>query len=106
VGEVTSLRAFVLTFSSGGRGHGGLFFGVQQVSLPVQLSSISVFCVCVGVGAGVVRFLCFISAKKMGASSLPRTWELDSGRRALCRRRRNDALAVSTGVDADGLSAT
>lgn len=64
MGEVTSLRAFVLTFCSGGRGHGGLFFGVQQVSLPVQLSSISVFCVCVGVGAGVVRFLCFISAKK------------------------------------------
>ena len=53
-----SLRTFVLTFFfSGGCGHGGLFSGVQQVSLPVLHIS---FGICVGVGAGVVRSLCFI----------------------------------------------
>ena len=56
--EVSSLRTFVLTFFfSGGCGHGGLFSGVQQVSLPVLHIS---FGICVGVGAGVVRSLCFI----------------------------------------------
>ena len=55
-----SLRTFVLTFFfSGGCGHGGLFSGVQQVSLPVLHIS---FGICVGVGAGVVRSLCFIPA--------------------------------------------
>ncbi|KAG2548625.1 hypothetical protein PVAP13_9KG214285 [Panicum virgatum] len=82
--EVSSLRTFVLTFFfSGGCGHGGLFSGIQQVSLFVLHIS---FGICVGVGAGVVRSLCFIPCDGMGASSLPHLWELDSGRRVLCRR--------------------
>ena len=58
--EVSSLRTFVLTFFfSSGCGHGGLFSGVQQVSLSVLHISSGIY---VGVGAGVVRSLCFFPA--------------------------------------------
>ena len=82
--EVSSLRTFVLTFFfSGGCGHGGLFSGVQQVSLPVLHIS---FGICVGVGAGVCEVPLLHPCDGIGASSLLRLWELDSSHRVLCRR--------------------